>query len=136
MPCLNYAPRTPEWLRLGFVVPWHAETTPAPSGPKVWKHGCEAQRSGLPCHHHPEPECTHDEEPSPSPNQYNRLRYALFGREIDCARNRWEYYAFDATNDVRIPVGVPKNRWQLQNGDVVQLLGDTGRWAVVLTEIY
>ena len=116
------------WLRLGFVVPWHApvEVRAAP----VYRRGCAAQRAGQACAHHEE-----DEIVQVSAHRNLQLRYPLYGREIDAPRSQWEYYAHDVQNDVRIPVGVARNQFQLQNGDIVQLLGDDQAWAVVLTEI-
>jgi hypothetical protein len=129
------------WIRLGFIVPWREpvrhEVRERPA-PVHARRGCEAQRSGLPCHHH-DLDDLHDapiDELAHAPNRVHALRYPLFGREIDYGRNQWEYHAWDAQNDVRIPVGVQRNQWQLQNGDLVELLGDTGLWAVVLTEFY
>jgi len=128
------------WIRLGFIVPWR-EVRPlrAPVHATHGRRGCEAQRSGLPCHHHDLDDLDVDALGPPIddlPNRVHALRYPLFGREIDYGRNQWEYHAWDAQNDVRIPVGVQRNQWQLQNGDLVELLGDTGLWAVVLTEFY
>lgn len=122
-----------DWLRLGFIVPWQEpEIKYSHHKAPVFSHRrCEAARSGLPCQIHPEPE----PEPEPEKPRYNRLRYPLFGREIDYGRNQWEYHAWDPQNEVAIPVGT-KNSWALQNGDLVQLLGDTGLWAAVLTELY
>ena len=124
---LHTRPGSAQWIRLGFVQPWQERRIAEP----LRLLGCPAQRSGQPCRHHEEVIETFEPETTRV-----QLRYPLFGREIDYSRNQWEYYAYDVNSDVRIPVGIPRNHFQLQNGDLVELLGDDQLWAVVLTELY
>lgn len=142
------------WIRVGFVQPLEH-----PHRPRRPVHcdcsKCKRQAKGAivfthhaPCKCHKEP-CKLEEAEAPCAcaecekrtlahdrcDSAFQRRLPLFGRLVDYGRSLWEYHAYDALDDVRVPVGVPRSKNELYDGDIVRLQGDYREYQVFLTEL-
>jgi len=162
LPTVNIATRAGsiDWIRVGFVQPLeHPHRPHRPVHCECSK--CKRMAKGAlvfthhaPCKCHKEP-CKLEEAEAPCAcaecekhehrhgHGYghadgvfaSQRRLPLFGRLVDYGRSLWEYHAYDSLDDVRVPVGVPRSKNELYDGDIVRLQGDYREYQVFLTEL-
>lgn len=133
---------TAEWFRIGFLFP----------APKVDEYSHHSHHPRIPVYQHT-PKCRKCQPVEPpcscrecerNRKEFHRKeivvegcgrRYPLFGRPVDFGRSLWEYHVYDNLDDVRIPVGVPRHKNELVDGDIVYLVGDPQPYVVSLSEL-
>lgn len=149
----------PNWIRVGFVQAVRAHELANGPEPHCDCSKCKRKAKGARVFtRHAPPCCGCQDEPCLFDSKYEPChcaecekhadyrysdevackpvrRYPLYGRLVDYGRNLWEYHALDTWDDVRVPVGVPRNKNELYDGDLVKLQGDPRDYRVSLTEL-